>query len=414
MYEVKMNRYSRKENETTIDYLLRLAEIKIEEKPEDLEWNDIVNYCGFNCHYDSLRKALQPSEYGGYAIYKHLKNNLVNETLNEDTVVKQIEAAQREIYKERQKLRDEKNEYNAWLREQSRIELFYERIDESVDRMLSKKPRMIPSPILVTENEDKAVISFADPHYGAYFKILGFNGEILNEYNPDIFTKRMWKLRDEILEFCKIHNIKNVSIVDLGDSVEGILHLSQLKALRGNIVDDILDYADFIDDWLTSLSNYLYIDLYTSEGNHSDLRLLTGKKGDFPHENLEKIYSRTIKKAFKNNPNVCIHESLNGLNYFNVNGYNILTAHGNKESNIKNSINDYEDTYNIDIDYFLVGHLHSKNEFEVSKGKEVIQVRSVMGINDFSRDIKKTSEAGATMFTVRKNYGRKYVNEVKF
>ncbi len=409
-----MNRYSRKDNETTIDYLLRLAEIKIEEKPEDLEWSDIVNYCGFNCHYDSLRKALQPSEYGGYAIYKYLKNNIVNETINEDTIAKQIEVAQREIYKERQKLRDEKNEYNAWLREQSRIELFYERIDESVDRMLSKKARVIPSPILVNENDDKAVISFADPHYGAYFKIEGFNGEILNEYNPEIFAKRMWNLRDEILEFCKIHNIKNVSIVDLGDSVEGILHLSQLKSLRGNIVDDILDYADFIDDWLTSLSKDLYIDLYTSEGNHSDLRLLTGKKGDFPHENLEKIYSRTIKKAFKNNPNVCIHESLNGLNYFNVNGYNILTAHGNKENNIKNSINDYEDTYNIDIDYFLVGHLHSKNEFEVSKGKEVIQVRSVMGINDFSRDIKKTSESGATMFTIRKNYGRKYVNEVKF
>lgn len=48
------------------------------------------------------------------------------------------------------------------------------------------------------------------------------------------------------------------------------------------------------------------------------------------------------------------------------------------------------------------------------KGKEVIQVRSVMGINIFSKDIKKTSEAGATMFTVHKDYGKKYVNEIKF
>lgn len=35
-------------------------------------------------------------------------------------------------------------------------------------------------------------------------------------------------------------------------------------------------------------------------------------------------------------------------------------------------------------------------------------------INEYSKDIKKTSEAGATMFVVRKYYGRKYVNEVKF
>ena len=67
-----MERYKQKENEDIIPYLLRLAEIKIEEKPDDLDWSDIAEYCNFNCHYDSLRKALQPKEYGGLAIYKHL------------------------------------------------------------------------------------------------------------------------------------------------------------------------------------------------------------------------------------------------------------------------------------------------------------------------------------------------------
>lgn len=409
-----MNNYKRKENESTLDYLLRLTEIKLEQKPDDLEWSDIVNYCGFNCHYDSLRKALQPAEYGGFAIYKHLKEKYKNEVITDDDIVKQIEIAQREIYKERQKLKDEKNEYNAWLREQSRMELFFERIDEAVEKMFDKKQRIIPAPILKNDNDVKAIVGFADCHYGVEFSIKGFNNEIINEYNPKIFESRMWELRDEILEFCNLHNVKNVHIVDLGDSIEGLLHLSQLKSLRGNIVDDILDYADFIDDWISDLSKDLYIDLYTSEGNHSDLRLLTGKKGDFPNENLEKIYARTIKKAFKNNPNVRIHESLNGLNYFNINGYNFLSAHGNKEGNLKDSIDDYENTYNINIDYFLVGHLHCKNEFEVSKGKEVIQIRAIMGINEFAKDIKRTSSAGATMFTVHKNYGKKYINEVKF
>ena len=62
----------------------------------------------------------------------------------------------------------------------------------------------------------------------------------------------------------------------------------------------------------------------------------------------------------------------------------------------------------------LVGHLHCKNEIEVANGKEVIQVRSVVGINEYSNNIKKTSNAGAIMFTVHKDYGKKYVNEVKF
>jgi hypothetical protein len=224
----------------------------------------------------------------------------------------------------------------------------------------------------------------------------------------------MIEYRDELIDFGKLHNVKKLSLVDLGDSIEGLLHISQLKSLRGNIVDDIMDYADFIEDWLFSLSNeHFIIDFYTSEGNHADLRILTGKKGDFPHENLERIYTRFLKKAFKNNPNVTIHDSVDGLNYFNVNGFNFLTAHGNKENNLRSSIKDYDDTYGIDVQYFVVGHLHCKNEFEVSKGKEVIQVRSIMGINEFAKDIKKSSDAGATMFIVRKDYGKKYINDVK-
>ncbi len=408
-----INRYQRQENENNTEYGMRLVEILKTERPNDLEWDDIKNYIMFEGNKDSLRKA-NDTELGGYAVYKYFKNRIEKETLTDDKILKQYETQKREIYKERQKLRDEKNEYSAWLREQSRIELFYERIDEAVDKILLKKNRVMPSPISIESNSDKLFSAFADPHYGCEFVIKGFDGEIINEYNPTIFEKRMIEYRDELIDFGKKNNTKHLHLVDLGDSVEGILHLSQLQSLRGNIVDHIMDYADFIEDWLFSLCDKFHIDFYTSEGNHSDLRLLTGKKGDFPHENLEKIYTRTLKKAFKNNPNVVIHDSLDGLNYFNVNGFKVLSAHGNNENNLKNSIKDYEDTYNIDVDYFCLGHLHTKNEFEVAKGKEVIQVRSVMGINIFSKDIKKTSEAGATMFVVRENYGKKYVNEVKF
>ena len=409
-----INRYQRKDLEDSMEYLLRLTAIKLEEKPSDLEWQDIVNNCNLNCHYDSLRKAMQPEGYGAMAVYNYFKGKVESGLITDDKVLKEYEIKKREIYKERQKLRDEKNEYSAWLREQSRMELFYERIDEAVEKLLRKKNRVMPSPISIESNSDKLFSAFADPHYGSEFVIKGFDGETINEYNPSIFEKRMIEYRDELIDFGKKNNTNHLYLVDLGDSIEGILHLSALQSLRGNIVDHILDYADFIEDWLFSLSEVFHIDFYTSEGNHSDLRLMTGKKGDFPHENLEKIYTRNLKKAFRKNDNVLIHDSLDGLNYFNVNGFKVLSAHGNNENNLKNSIKDYEDTYNIEVDYFCVGHLHSKNEFEVAKGKEVIQVRSVMGVNVYSKDIKKTSDAGATMFVVRENYGKKYVNEVKF
>jgi len=409
-----MDRYKRKETEHTLDYLLRLTEIKIEEKPDDLDWADIKDLCGFDCHYDSIRKALQPIDYGGYTIYKYLKEKYANIDYSEDDLIKQLQETKRELYKERQKLRDEKNEYSAWLREQSRMELFYERIDESINRLLKEKPININKPIEINNINQQIICAFADAHYDVEFEIKGFDSQILNKYNPEIFKQRMCKLKDELIDFCKINNCKSVSLIDLGDSIEGLLHISQLKSLRNNIVDGIMDYTDFIIDWLKDLSEYIQIDFYTSEGNHSDLRLLTGKKGDFPHENLEKIYTRFLIKAFEDNPNVHIYKSLNGLNYFNVNGFNILTAHGNFEKNIKTSIKEYEDTYDININYFLVGHLHCKNEIEIAKGKEVIQVRSIMGINEYSTMLKRTSDAGAIMFTIDQEQGKKYINEVKF
>lgn len=398
--------YIKQENESLKAYKLRLFKNKELYNLKSQEIADLINKeSGENFNESVYRKW--------YRIYIEGFSDAQQENISDDKILKEYEIQKRELFKERQKLRDEKNEYQALMREQARMELFLERIDESVEKLIAKKNRTLPSPIIINENSDELFSAFADSHYGCEFCLKGFNGEILNEYNPEIFEQRMIEYRDELIEFGKIHNINKLSLVDLGDSIDGLLHIGQIKSLRGNIVDDIMDYADFIEDWLFSLSEHFVIDFYTSEGNHGDLRLLTGKKGDFPHENLEKIYTRILKKSFKNNPNVHILDSNDGLNYFNVNGFNFLTAHGNKENNLKTSIQDYESTYDIKVDYFVVGHLHSKNEFEVAKGKEVIQVRSIIGINEYAKDIKKSSNAGATMFVVRKGYGRKYVNDVK-
>jgi len=399
--------YIRKDQESIKDYKIRLFANKDLYNLKSQEIADLLNKeTGKNQGESSYRKWAK-------AYFEGVEDTK-KEFVSGDKVLKEYETQKRELYKERQKLRDEKNEYNAWLKEQSREELFYERIDESIKKLITKKNRSIPSPILINGNDDELFSAFADSHYGCEFSIKGFSGEIINEYNPKIFKKRMIEYRDELIDFGNKHNIKKLSITDLGDSIEGILHISQLKSLKGNIVDDIMDYADFIEEWLFSLCDKFSIDFYTSEGNHSDLRILTGKKGDFPHENLERIYTRTLKKCFKNNPRVNICDSLDGLNYFNINGFNFLTAHGNKENNLKTSIQDYENTYGISVDYFVVGHLHTKNEFEVAKGKEVIQVRSIMGINEYAKDIKKSSDAGSTMFVVRKGYGKKYINDIKY
>ena len=49
--------YKKLESETDYEYGLRLISIKVEEKPDDLDWEDIVKLLNLDCHRDSLRKA---------------------------------------------------------------------------------------------------------------------------------------------------------------------------------------------------------------------------------------------------------------------------------------------------------------------------------------------------------------------
>ena len=58
-------RYERREGEESYEYGLRLIETKIEQKPDDLDWEDIIEATGIDCHRDSLRKAASVTPYSG-------------------------------------------------------------------------------------------------------------------------------------------------------------------------------------------------------------------------------------------------------------------------------------------------------------------------------------------------------------
>lgn len=68
-------KYQQKPNENWRDYGIRLIGILIEQRPDDLEWQDIVDALNLNIHRDSLRKA-QNTAFGGYAIYKYMLDKI--------------------------------------------------------------------------------------------------------------------------------------------------------------------------------------------------------------------------------------------------------------------------------------------------------------------------------------------------
>ena len=129
-----MNNYSKKENETEYEYGLRLIKIKNEEKPEDLEWGDIVEFLGLDIHKDTLRKsAAVSSPYSGYNVMKYFEERYKNKD-------KKTEEKSGNLYELKQlkvQIQDERNELNKKIRQMARnsnlIETFKQIISEEVE-----------------------------------------------------------------------------------------------------------------------------------------------------------------------------------------------------------------------------------------------------------------------------------------
>ena len=84
---------------------------------------------------------------------------------------------------------------------------------------------------------------------------------------------------------------------------------------------------------------------------------------------------------------------------------NILGIHGECK-NLGQSLKDFSNTYNVNLHFIAGGHLHHSESENVGLGRDVIRVPSIIGIDDFSMSLNKTSNAGATLIVFEENFGK--------
>lgn len=338
---------------------------------------------------------------------------MLQELSNSDEFLQEVRDNTIELKKERIKLQSEKIEYNKMLRVDSRSELLEEKILEAIE----KRPTIIVPEIIIKPSEQKRdyLLPIADTHYSAEFEIRGWFDEILNAYSPEIAQKRMWDILEEFVSYNDVEKINHVNLVNLGDSLDGILRMSQLQWIRLGNVDSAIEYAEFLSTWLNELSKYCIVDYSAVEGNHTELRLLNAKRGDFPHENMEKIVSHIVGCNLRGNKNVVINKCKTHM-YFDILGTKVLAVHGHQEKNLERSLTDYPKMYGHNVDLLISGHLHHRNNKTIGmngiKDIEFYQVPSIVGIDDFSMEIKKTSNAGADLMIITEQ-GSKTVHKLR-
>lgn len=387
--------FKRYENESDNELIYRVCS----QKDSIGTWDDVAN----------ILNNLLGNDYGSSAYRKKYQsfNSIFEANSNKfasvDAQIEELKEQKRILEKERVKLRTEKLEYNRWLREDARDELILEKITDTIATLPSLN---IPSYIPNTTKSKKYLLAFGDCHLGAEFEIKGLYGETLNAYNPEIFEERMWKLRDEILDIIPKEKITELSIYDLGDGIDGLLRVSQLCKLRYGVLEQTMHYANFISNWLNELSNYVHIDYrMVIDSNHPQLRLLNQPKNAFSDENLSKVILKFIQERLKNNSNITITTNPTGMIYDEFCNYNILAIHG-EVKNMKTALDDFKRLYGVDIDYLLAGHLHHSKSEEIGFDSEVINIPSIIGIDDYSVSLRKCSNSAAKLLVFECNKGK--------
>lgn len=399
-------KYTKRDNESEYEYGLRLISIKIEERPDDLNWGNIVSLLGLDCHKDSLRKAASVTEYSGYKVMQYFKEKLGSSNHDDvDSYIKELDEKKRDLIKERRKLETEKLEYNRWLREDARDDLFEEKVIQAINDKLGD----IPQPEIIgcysPASSRCGILNIADCHFGKEFKVYGLNDNVINSYSPEIFYMRMNELLNEVVEYARKEKLTHFKVLNLGDSLDGFLRNSQIWTLRYGVVESAIKFGEFMGKWLNTLSNDFDIEYYQTCGNHGELRLLDGKKNQHQYENIEMVTGNIIRLINDNNPNFKYISNKSGFIFTNVAGYNIMGIHG-EVKNFENAIKEYSDIYDTKIDYLIAGHRHFSEYKNCGIRRGIIGVGSIIGVDDYSLSLRKTADATASFVIFEKGKGK--------
>ena len=367
----------------------------------DATWVEITDWFNANFRQDETEYRSESAYRKKFKNFIDAKDMLVKQNAIESGTSDELSVKLRELEKAKIKIQTEKLQYNRWLREEARDELICEKICSIIRECNSL---ISPDPITVDKSSRSAILCYGDEHYGTEFTIYGLHGEIINAYSPEIFEQRMWTLFHKILEIIDKEDLNTLYVFALGDFTDGILRCGQLMKLRYGVIESTVRYANFIANWLNELSKYVKIKYQMVYGNHSELRLLGQPKGTFKEENTGLFVREMINARLENNPNFEMTVNPTGLIFDNIEGLNVLGIHG-EVRNMESAIKDFANTYNTDIKILIGGHMHHYKAETVGVNREVINVPSIIGIDDFSMSLNKTSNPGATLLVIEGNTG---------
>jgi len=348
----------------------------------DMDWQEIVEKYNLDLHYDTLRKASQ-TIFGNIFVSDYLKEKYANQVTS-DSYLSELKQTKIDLMKEKQKLRDERTDFQRSVREDARRESFI----ETIERVMSKNIEPLkfkPSPII--DSDDDLIVCLSDLHAGIEVK------NAWNNYNTTILQNRLTTYLQKIVEIQKTHNCKHCELVLGGDSISGIIHTSLRLQNNEDCIAQLKIVIEYIGDFIKALQPYFEeINVYGVAGNHS--RLSPIKEDGLKGENLEEMLLYCLSLKFTNAPNIKICEDSrfdNSICYFRTRGDKLFyLVHGDKDA-VSNVVPNLTLMTGVKPDCVIMGHRHH-NALETVHNTKIVQCGSVVGTDDYCVDKRITGK----------------------
>ena len=372
----------RKENETYISYIKRVTNACSDKKISYSEWGDYTLGTDNNYSSENLRKAF-------YVVYKLL--NKIDENNCDYDAIKDLENLRDEIYKERCRLQDIQREKRNDLRVEARFENLLEVVKDNIGFMPTYEIKDFKP---INKNQDKkyAVLQLSDWHCGALVD------NQFNYYNVDTMVDRATKVRNNALEYCKLHNVTDLVIEINGDMVNGAIHVSSRVESEEGVIQQVITVTDVLAKLINSMKPYFNsIKIVTTLGNHG--RLTPNKSDSITNENFEMLIPTMLRDKLSD---VKIIDS-KGLDFtkYEIDGKIIMVSHGQNDSMTK-VISDFSKMFKVVPNEVHLGHTHSYTDINDCDIKVTVN-GSLIGSDDYAVTIRKVTTPSQNLIVYEKD-----------
>lgn len=317
------------ENETNEQFIQRLCDNK---NRFGLSWDDVADIANSACNLDYTESWYR----------KRFKQRVIN------TIAQDMESEEKEndperdrlqtlndvlinIRNEKQRLIDERTQNNAILRRLSREDNLMQLAREAAEKIGSKillDPVEHDTSVDFFTNENCAVLSLADWHYGA------FERNYWNNYDIDIAKLRIQHLRDCTIGYCKRNNIGKLVVLNLGDLISGRIHSDLRITNQIDICDQTLQVAEILSEFLHCISKELpktQIHYHSATDNHS--RIEPNIKESLDTESMQRMITPFVKIRLAGDKNIYFHDNTydDGIVSFEARGFLCMGVHGHQD-----------------------------------------------------------------------------------